>query len=67
MSEVIAVNLETLTYITDDGEKGDIVQLLDWEGDETDDPAEARSAIARRPQSGWWAIDLSCFEQKTWH
>lgn len=63
MTETIDVlNLERRLAITSTGRELQIVQMLDCEGDETDDPDEAVSAIAPDPGLGWWTIRVADFD-----
>lgn len=61
MSDVIAINRVRRMAVTDDDVLLHFAAMLDRDGDETDDEAEAVVAIAQHPDGTWWTIDLSAF------
>lgn len=64
MTQIVAVCLDELIYMADDGTIGEITNLFDADGEETTDARKAVSAVARSP-NGWWSIDLTQFERAT--
>jgi LDH2 family malate/lactate/ureidoglycolate dehydrogenase len=59
---VYAVNVAKRAAYLDTGEQCPITKLLDFEGDETDNPAEAVAAIAPLRSGTWITIDLTQFD-----
>lgn len=59
--DVRAVNLDLRKVMLDDGELANITNLLDADGDETDDPELAEAAVFQYPSGRWGSLDLSQF------
>jgi hypothetical protein len=62
MVDVVAVNRGQRFVLTDRGDVCPITNMFDAFGDETDDPAEAVTAVAELDADHWLAIDLTQFE-----
>lgn len=60
--DVSAINLHERLALLDNGQTAPIVTLLDDDGDETDETAEAVVAVAGSDLHGWWSILLSDYE-----
>ena len=66
--DVIAVNLSDGRVLLSDGQTVPIDQMMDDEGDDTDDPHAAVCVIAGPDRAGqWWSIALSEYEEVTLH
>jgi hypothetical protein len=61
-TEIVSVNCAQMLVLTNTGESGVIVSLLDDEGDKTEDCASAKAAIGRLPDGRWFSLDLTMFE-----
>ena len=65
---MIAVNLSDGRVLLSDEQTVPIDQMMDDEGDDTDDPHVAVCVIAGPDQAGqWWLIALSEYEEVTLH
>lgn len=58
---------EPLTVTTDDGEELAIIQLLDSDGDETDDLEEAAFAVCQTDDGRLIAVEITRCEEVTLH
>lgn len=58
---VVAVNVGRREAVLDDDTVIPITNLLDDEGEETDDPEEAVAAVACEAEDRWHTIDLRDF------
>lgn len=65
MIVIQAVNVRGRLALTADGVECEITNLLDIDGDETDDADAAESAVAALPDGRWAWIKLSEFEPAT--
>lgn len=63
----MTVNRAAREFTLDDGTVCPITNLYDWEGDETEDPAAAVSAVGQLPDGRWATIDLREFEPELLH
>ena len=65
--EIIAINRIDLSALTDDGSVCPITNLLDADGDQTDDVSEAVVAIVRVAIDEWHVVILSDYETAQVH
>lgn len=66
MAEVVAVNLGKRIALLDDGSVIPITDMLDADGDITDDPEDAVTAVAGA-DAEWLAFSLCDFEYREAH
>jgi hypothetical protein len=64
MTNIVAVASDRSHVLTEEGDQLDVVQMLDAQGDETDDPDEAMVVIVRVPNGRFGVVDLSYFTEK---
>lgn len=52
-------------YELDDGARGQVTNMLDCDGEETDDLDEALMLVVAHPDGSWWSVeaDLNRIEQ----
>lgn len=62
---IVAVNLTGRIALANDDTICDITNLLDADGDETDNPDEAIAAVACYDDETWFSIRLDDFEKAT--
>jgi len=66
---VDGVNLRARLALISDGTTRPITNMLDVDGDETDDPADAVSVVCGGPDAAgrdcWWALDLADYDVVT--
>lgn len=62
MSEIEAINRTELTAITEDGRIGEITNMFDADGEETDDYELAVAAVVKLADDEWYSVDLTAFE-----
>jgi len=60
---IYAVNLATQTALAESGEILEFDSMYDFEGDETENPDEAKTAILEGKDGRWYVIDLTLFEK----
>lgn len=61
---VVAINVSARMAVRADDVVGDIVNFLDPDGDETDDPEGALVAIVQwRGEGSWSPVEIADFEQ----
>lgn len=62
MTDIAAINLSNKTAVLDDGVTVVIDQMFDQDGDETDDPDIAVSAVVPLPDGRWAVVLLDEYE-----
>ncbi len=67
LSRIIAVHRWRKIAVTEDGSECPFTDMLDWQGEETEDVDEAVAAICQLPDGRWCAIDLSAFDREAIH
>lgn len=63
MTQVSAINLYERLAILDDDQVVKLISMFDIDGEETDDPEEAITAVAELPGDYWEVVDLEEFER----
>lgn len=62
MSEISAVNCSERMAVAEDGRLGEITNLFDAEGEDTDDVALAVVAVVKLADDEWCTVDLTGFQ-----
>lgn len=65
--DVAAVNVRKRTAMLQDGTMFRLTELLDRDGDNTEDPDQAVAAIGKLPDGSWVAINLGEFVRTPSH
>lgn len=67
MTDIERINRATLVAITDDGRVGEITNLFDCDGEDTDDIEDAVTAVIRLADDEWYAVALDDYEPARIH
>jgi hypothetical protein len=65
--QVIAISRSEAIAVLDDGTTAQFSNMFDRDGDETEDVAEAVTAVVRMPDGMWEVLDLQEFEPVSRH
>ncbi|MCF6371057.1 hypothetical protein [Rhizobium halophilum] len=62
MVEITAINHANRLAVTNDGRLGEVTNLFDRDGDDTDDTEAAVAAVVKLADDEWLTVDLATFE-----